>query len=305
MEELPLFSPRVSRFSVPPIPFDKYQGSGNDFIILDARLSPPMASWHEWAPRLCDRRSGIGADGLLLLDGGRDQPLRMRVINADGSEPEMCGNGLRCAVRHWGHLGHVTPGETTTVMTGDGARKAQITPQGDIRTWMGHPRFKRAEIPIAGPTDAEFDLEPLPVETGSLAFSGVSLGNPHIVAFVEELRSVPLERWGPALEHHPLFPARTNVEIAQIQTHHEVLMRVWERGAGLTAACGTGACAVAVTGIRQSQLKSPVTVHMPGGSVTVEWQLPEEVTLTGPAARVFSGHFSFDDFLAPSSVAHF
>lgn len=262
-------------------------------------MTPPTHTWREWAPILCDRHRGIGADGLLLLSREASKSLTMRVINADGSEPEMCGNGLRCAIRDWERQGQLRSGDRVTVRTGAGVRWAQLTAAGAVRLGMGHPRFQRADIPIAGPAEAEYRREPWVFGETVLEFSGVSLGNPHIVAFTQDLAAIPLEKWGPRLENDPLFPTRINIEIAQVNAPNEVSMRVWERGAGLTQACGTGACAVAITGIREGLLQSPVLVHMPGGSVTVDWEDTGEATLTGPAAHVYSGEFVFDQFPGP------
>jgi diaminopimelate epimerase len=212
----------------------------------------------------------------------------------------MCGNGLRCALRHWARQGVIEIGQAVAVSTGAGPRIGQVDASGAIHLWMGVPGFQRSQIPTTGPGGEEFRAQTLAIDTQEITVSALSMGNPHLVAFVDDIASIPLSAWGPALEHSPFFPERINVEFAQVQSPGEVSMRVWERGAGLTRACGTGACAVAVTGIREGSLQSPVTVHMPGGSVQVEWSEGSEVRLSGPAVHVFAGEFDIADFHPPS-----
>lgn len=260
--------------------FLKTQGAGNDFIVFDLRGEDPGVDWHGLAPRLCDRHFGIGADGLLLIvppSAPGTAHARMRVINADGSEPEMCGNGLRCFVRVLYDQGEV-PGHRLDVETGAGVLQAEVLdhPTGvQVRLDMGKPAYQ-------GKTSLT-----LPDRTLEVAL--VSMGNPHCVAFVDDLAALPFERLGPLVERHPRFPDRVNAEFVQVISPDRLRVKVWERGSGPTLACGTGACAVAVAAREQGLAGSEVTVELPGGELAVAWTEAGTLTLTGPAERVFEG----------------
>lgn len=268
--------------------FWKYEGTGNDFVVIDAEAAPAGVNWHALATRLCDRNRGVGADGLLLLGPGTTAPLRMQVINADGSEPEMCGNGLRCAVRWWASRGQLGPG-LAAIETHAGLIRAEMAGPEAVRVGMGRPRWLRREIPAAGDPSSEFQDQPLAVEGATLRFTAVSMGNPHAVCLVPAVGDVPLARWGPVMERHPAFPARTNVEFLEVVDRQHARMIVWERGAGATLACGTGACAALVVGARAGLLDREATIVLPGGPLQLAWDETDEVWMTGPARAVFSG----------------
>ncbi len=276
------------------LPFSKYQGLGNDFLILDGRpegdpdfdfgLTPAAVQ------RLCDRRFGVGGDGVILAlpprEGGE---LRMRIFNADGSEPEMCGNGIRCLARFLADGDGDPPGRRWQVETGAGRIVPQLMEDGSIQVDMGPPFLEPSQVPTTlatGPHGLpEGELE---VEGERLAVVAAGMGNPHVVIPVTDLAAVNLERLGPALESHPAFPARTNVHFVQVVGRDHLVMRVWERGAGPTLACGTGACATLVAIHRLGLCDAVARVDLPGGSLRIEWQGPgRPVLMTGPAEPVF------------------
>jgi diaminopimelate epimerase len=315
----------------PSLPFAKYQGAGNDFVLIDGRPGAAAAQgdsgWATLARALCDRHFGVGADGLLVAAApdSREAPgaaERMRMFNPDGSEAEMCGNGLRCFVRWLDDQGHVDGrGRRETarafgVQTGAGVLAVEIDAGGGISVDMGAPRLAPAEIPLAPAVAVDLPAVgpvlhlPLPVEwPGGVAAAArvpapldvacVSMGNPHAILFVDEARAVALETLGPLVEHHPVFPARTNFELCEIVARDRIRVRVWERGAGITLACGTGACAAAVAARLRGYVDERVTVELPGGALRVDWPSPagpggaldasHGVRLSGPAVHVYDG----------------
>jgi diaminopimelate epimerase len=270
------------------IPFAKYQGTGNDFLMIDGLESLPAVDWAAFARRWCDRHYGVGGDGVILVLRGATAPFAMRVINADGSEPEMCGNGLRCFVKYLADRGFAPVG-VFEVETGAGTLRPEVLPDGRVRVEMGAPILERARIPMAGPAAAQVVEEPLAVGAESFLVTAVSMGNPHAVIFVPDAEAVPLGEWGPALERHPSFPARTNVEFTEVLNRHEARMRVWERGAGPTLACGTGACATLVAGVLTGRLDREATIHLPGGPLAISWPEGGPIVMTGAAEAVFEG----------------
>jgi diaminopimelate epimerase len=255
--------------------FRKMHGLGNDFVIFDAREAPLEIDAAR-ARALADRRTGIGCDQLILLEPSEAADVRMRIWNADGGEVEACGNASRCvALLLGGDSAIETAGGTLRASAGDGG----------VSVAMGEPRFGWDEIPLAYP----MDTERMPVGWETLqAPAAVNVGNPHVVFFVEDADAVALERLGPQIEADPLFPERVNVNVAS-EEDGAIRLRVWERGAGLTQACGTGACATAVAAIRRRLVKSPVEVRLPGGSLTIEWAPSEEIVMRGAATSVFEG----------------
>ena len=264
------------------VPFAKMQGLGNDFVVLDALRDPPPDDPAALARLACDRRLGVGADGLLLLERGDAAPFRMRMWNPDGTESEMCGNGLRCAAALLRERGHAA-GEAE-IETGAGVLEAAFV--GDeVAVDMGVARLERGEIGMDGPPGEAF----VDAEIDGQRATAVSMGNPHLVLFVPDVDAVDLESRGRALERHALFPRRTNVHFAQVVAPDEARVRVWERGAGATLACGTGACAVAVAGVETGRLARRATIRLPGGPLTVKVAPDRRVTMTGPAAVVFEG----------------
>ena len=265
------------------IPFVKMQGLGNDFVVLDALRDAPPLDLAGFARLACDRRRGVGGDGLLLLEKGSDAPFRMRMWNPDGSESEMCGNGLRCAAALLRERGYADG--SVDIETGAGTLRAVFEGE-DVAVDMGIARLTRGEIGMVGPPDE------IPEGLGGVA---VSMGNPHLVLFVEDADAVDLAYEGGRLERHPAFPQRTNVHFVQILGPDEARVRVWERGAGATLACGTGACAVAVAGVQTGRLARRSTVRLPGGPLTIDVAEDLRVTMTGPAETVFEGVFGVRD----------
>jgi diaminopimelate epimerase len=255
--------------------FAKLEGLKNDFMVTH-ETGLDFAALRRLAPALCDRRSGIGADGILILDAPTipSADWRMQIINADGSEAEMCGNGIRCAVVYLSRLG-LSRKNALMIETLAGQRAVEL--RGDqVRVEMGRPILESVQPLIAG--DQTFSGQP------------VSMGNPHLVTYADRLTDDLVLTYGPRLSAHPLFPQHTNVEFVHVISDREIEMRVYERGCGETPACGTGACAAVAAGVSQSRHGTAVTVHLPGGDLLVEWAgLGSPVTMTGPARWVFSG----------------
>lgn len=271
--------------------FRKMQGLGNDFLVVDRRADgTPVAAAD--AIRLCRRRLGVGADGVLSLLPSTAAPLAMHVTNADGSEAEMCGNGLRCVVRYATEVGLLPP-SGGVVETGRGLLSCVVEADGQIRVDMGAPVLDPSLIPVHAHGD-RFVEHALEVGDGPLQITAVSMGNPHAVTFVEgDTDLFALARvHGPAIERHPLFPRRTNVEFARVRSAHAIDLVVWERGSGLTQACGTGACATVVAAVLtgRAPVGEDVIVHLPGGPLRVRIE-PDfsRVWMTGPAETVFDG----------------
>ncbi|MDN3522720.1 diaminopimelate epimerase [Halomonas ramblicola] len=267
--------------------FTKMHGLGNDFMVVD--LVTQRARLHDdQVRRLADRRFGVGFDQLLVVEPPRDPDMdfRYRIYNADGSEVENCGNGARCFARFVRDQ-RLTHKREIHVETAGGPLVLRVEDDGRIRVDMGAPRFSPADLPF----DAEEDrlLHPLEVAGERLEIAVVSLGNPHAVLRVDDVATFPVERLGPVIETHPRFPRRVNAGFMQVVSAHEIRLRVYERGSGETLACGTGACAAVACGIRQGVLESPVTVHLSGGNLTIEWPGEGALTMIGPAERVFDG----------------
>lgn len=258
--------------------FRKMHGLGNDFVILDSREAPVEMDAAR-ARALADRRTGIGCDQLILIEPSEVADLRMRIWNSDGGEVEACGNATRCVA--W------LEGGDTRIETAGGIVTGHSGPDG-VTVDMGVPSFGWEEIPLA----YAMDSDEMPVGWEELsAPMAVRVGNPHVVFFVDDCQGVDLARLGPLIEHDPLFPERINVNVASLEGP-AIRLRVWERGAGLTQACGTGACATAVAAIRRRLLPSPVEVRLPGGTLRIEWAPGQSVRMTGPAVLVFTGELS-------------
>ena len=266
------------------VPFIKMHGLGNDFIVLDARVDAVPAMSARVAAALADRRTGIGCDQLILLEKSESADFRMRIFNADGGEVGACGNASRAVT--------LLHGRRARIETAGGLLDA--APSGDgAEVDMGAPRFDWDAIPLAYAMDtAAMPVAWEPLETPM----AVNVGNPHAVFFVPDCDAIALETLGPVIEHDPLFPERVNVNVASLAGADHLRLRVWERGAGLTRACGTGACATAVAAIRKGLVQSPVTVSLPGGDLVIAWQAGGTIRMTGPAAESFRGAFEWDDF---------
>jgi len=272
--------------------FVKMHGAGNDFVIIDgekeviAEQSLPSLSRH-----ICDRQLGIGGDGIILVLPSRVANFKMRMFNPDGSEAEMCGNGIRCFAKYV-HDREMHKDVVMTVETLGGIKTLKLNAAGGrvrtVRVDMGEPKLLRSEIPMKGKNERVI-AEPLKVQGKKYEITCVSMGNPHCVTFVDRVDEYPVAKIGPEFENHPNFPARTNVEFVEVMNQQEIKMRVWERGAGETLACGTGACASAVASILNDKVARKVTVHLRGGDLFIEWMGDNKVFMTGPAEEVFEG----------------
>ncbi|ABA22697.1 diaminopimelate epimerase [Trichormus variabilis ATCC 29413] len=275
------------------IEFTKYHGLGNDFILIDNRASKTPAITPEKAVEMCDRHFGIGADGVIFaLPGENGTDYTMRIFNSDGSEPEMCGNGIRCLAAFLADLEGLSRNKDTyRIHTLAGVITPQLTPDGQIKVDMGLPRLLAGEIPTnIAAADQKVINQPLEVEGKTWEVTCVSMGNPHCITFVEDVAAIPLETIGPKFEHHPAFPQRTNTEFIQVVSRDYLKMRVWERGAGITLACGTGACASLVAAVLTGRSDRLATVELPGGPLEIEWsEVDQRIYMTGPADRVFTG----------------
>ena len=288
--------------------FSKLQGTGNDFILVDARAGLTGTNLERLARAICDRHFGVGADGLMLVENSTITDLKMRLFNSDGSEAEVSGNGLRCFAKFAIENGLV--GRTSSAAQGNeslgietlaGIRQVKAyllgnrVDRADVN--MGLPRFKPEEIPVR--VNVDVPIAPAPILNCPLPLNGreltvclLSVGNPHAVAFVSTaVADFPLSEIGPKVENHPLFPQRTNFEVARVLSRNEIEARVWERGVGETMACGSGACAIAVaarllgfTGVR-------VDIMLDGGSLTVSWDGAGDILLSGPVEEVFTGEW--------------
>lgn len=274
-------------------PFYKYQGLGNDFILVNAADLPASPARTLLAQELCDRHFGIGADGLLIVHPSPNADARMQIINADGSEPEMCGNGLRCFVAY---LHQIQDHEKNhyQIATGAGLLDVYYLPEsGRIRVNMGTPRLEAASLPALGFSQTPVLKERLDVEGRNFEVTLVSMGNPHcIIAVDENWSSADTRFWGPRIEQHARFPQRINVEFTRFENPQRAKISVWERGAGETLACGTGACATLVAGVLLGHLNREAELHLPGGPLQIRWdETSNQLWMEGPAHRVFSGRY--------------
>ena len=271
--------------------FTKLQATGNDFILIDA--TGLQRDWPKLARAMCHRRFGIGSDGLILLLKSSSADFRMRMFNPDGSEAEVCGNGLRCFARYVISSGLADADREVTIETTAGVKRIKPLGSGSrFQVDMGGPQFRPEDIPLAAKVEA-IPVVDYRVDAGGreLLLTFVSMGNPHGVYFVEDVDKFPLTELGPLVENHRLFPRRLNFEIAHVVSRREVTVRVWERGAGETLSCGTGACAVAVAAQLHHYVDNKVDVVLPGGRLSVEWDGKGAVYLSGPAEMVFTGHW--------------
>ncbi|TAF17740.1 MAG: diaminopimelate epimerase, partial [Nostocales cyanobacterium] len=249
------------------IEFTKYHGLGNDFILIDNRSSLTPVITPEKAIKMCDRHFGIGADGVIFaLPGQKGTDYSMRIFNSDGSEPEMCGNGIRCLAVFLTELEGINrTKDFYTIHTLAGTITPQLTDDGQVKVDMGQPRLLAQEIPTTlAPTDSKVINIPLEVADNTWNITCVSMGNPHCITFVDDVAAIPLESIGPKFEHHSVFPQRTNTEFIQIVNRNYLKMRVWERGAGITLACGTGACASLVAGVLNDKCDRTAIIELPG-----------------------------------------
>jgi diaminopimelate epimerase len=275
--------------------FTKMHGAGNDYVYvncLEEQIQDPVSL----AQQISHRHFGIGSDGLILILPSDCADLRMRMFNADGSESEMCGNGIRCVAKYAYDHG-LTQKTDLHIETGNGVLGLHLFVGSAgrverVRVAMGRPGVTRAAIPMTGPANQQALNVPLDLAGQSLELTCVSMGNPHAVIYVDDVESFPVAQVGPLIERHPWFPKRTNVEFVQILSPAEVVQRTWERGAGETLACGTGASAVTVAGVLTGRTERSITNHLRGGDLLMEWRDDGEVLMTGPAVEVFSGVYA-------------
>ena len=271
--------------------FTKMQGLGNDFVVVDATREP-FALTRTQIRALADRHFGVGCDQVLVVENAREpgNDFRYRIFNADGDEVEACGNGARCFVVFVRDRG-LTAKREIRVETAAGIIVPRLADDGEVTVDMGEPRFDPRAIPFAGGTGAA--AEPLDVDGAVVSVSAISMGNPHAVQVVADVDAAPVTTQGPRIEHHPRFPKRVNAGYMQVVDRATIRLRVWERGAGETLACGTGACAAVVAGIRRGLLASPVRVQVRGGALTIAWDGEgRPVRMKGAAATVFEGRWT-------------
>jgi diaminopimelate epimerase len=285
--------------------FVKMQGLGNDFVMVDCLETalPPEEKLAALSEAVCDRHFGVGGDGLIFILPDEQANYRMRMFNPDGSESEMCGNGIRCFGKYLFDIG-AAKGEIS-VATSKGLQHIELQdaqPGANplkVRVDMGMPRLQRSQIPMApkanasnGNADSQVVNEPLEVGGETFYVTAVSMGNPHVVIFVDDVESVPLKEIGLQIEHHEAFPERTNVHFVQVLGPQKLWVRHWERGAGDTLACGTGACASVVAAALNNKIQGATrraVAHLPGGDLEIEWASNNHVYMTGPATTVFEG----------------
>ena len=275
--------------------FTKMQGAGNDYVYVDCfqeRVEDPAAV----AVKVSNRNFGIGSDGLILIMPSDKADVKMRMFNSDGSESEMCGNGIRCVAKYAFDHGIVATKEISAE-TGAGILTLQLVTGADgkvekVRVNMGPPRLTRSEIPMQGDPQEKVIDQPLNILHSTFNITCASMGNPHCVIFVEDVESFQVEKYGPLIENHELFPRRTNVEFVQIISRSEVRQRTWERGAGETLACGTGSSAVTAACVLNGLTEKKILNHLSGGDLEMEWGDDGNIYMTGPAVEVFSGEIA-------------
>lgn len=291
---------RVTHVPTTELKFWKYQGIGNDFILVDNRKSHQPLVTSEQAVQLCDRHFGVGADGVIFaLPPEGEADFSMRIFNGDGSEPEMCGNGIRCLAKFYSEL----TGEESKkykVHTLAGLMLPELLPDGQVRVDMGEPILEGKLVPvILDPTRQEMVVaQSLDVAESQWTVTAVSMGNPHAVIYTRDgemvkIDDIDLPLLGPQFENHSAFPARINTEFVEVLSRNHVRMCVWERGAGRTLACGTGACALVVAGVLEGRIDRKCLVDLPGGPLDIYWSSEDNhVYMTGPAEVSFSGTIS-------------
>jgi len=274
--------------------FAKMHGAGNDYVYVNG-FEEPVTDPQALAIAVSSRQFGIGSDGLILILPSQVADVRMRMFNADGSEAEMCGNGIRCVAKYAYDHGLVRD-KSIRVETAAGIKPLQLFINDDnrvdrVRVNMGTPVLKRQDIPMTGAADPQVVAENLTVLDRTFEITCISMGNPHCVIFVDDVEQFPVEQYGPVIENHPLFPRRINVEFVEVISPGEVRQRTWERGAGETLACGTGAAAVTVAGVLTGRTDRRQLNHLRGGDLEMEWAEDGCIYMTGPAVQVFEGDY--------------
>jgi len=279
------------------INFSKMHGLGNDFIMIND-LDENLNNYSKLAKKLCDRHFGIGADGIILIQNSQqnEADFKMRIFNSDGSEAEMCGNGIRCFA-HYLYLNDLTDKKKLKIETLAGLIKPEIidfgTHESTVKVNMGKPSYTLESLNINQELiDDEIDnlwYYPIIIEGKEYLLNGASMGNPHVVIYVDNLDNIDLKKLGPIIEENPLFKKGTNVEFVKIENENELDVKVWERGAGITLACGTGACATAAVSIDQERVNNNIQINLPGGPLQISKNENNEMIMTGPSTLVFKG----------------
>ncbi len=275
--------------------FAKMHGLGNDFIIVEASSFQAASSYQAYAQCLCDRHFGVGADGLIVTGLDNEQDIFMRIYNSDGSEAEMCGSGIRCVALYARRYGLVDK-DRFSVKTLAGSRYPEIY-EDDGHNWvrvdMGEPELERQKIPVIG--RGSNVAIPLTVAGQNFVFTAVAMGNPHCIIYVDDINSLPLSEWGPQIETHEIFPDKINVEFVKVINEGELEAVVWERGAGITLSCGTGACAILVASVLNGKSGRKAVIRLPGGELLIEWNEEDNhVYMSGPAVEVFRGSMELE-----------
>ena len=277
--------------------FTKMHGIGNDFVVVNA-LAGTFDQDHlpELSRRVNQRKFGVGADGLILVLPSKVADFRMRMFNPDGSEAEMCGNGIRCFAKYV-YDRKLIPDTQVKVETLAGVKLLKLQVRSGrvkfVRVDMGVPRLLRSEIPMRGDDNGRVVNEGLKVDGRRFEITAVNMGNPHVIVFEDNVGASPVVKFGPQIETHRSFPERTNAHFVQVCNPGEIIVRTWERGAGETLACGTGACASVVACVLNDRTARNVLVHLPGGDLRVEWMGDQRVVMTGAAEEVFEGDFPY------------
>lgn len=271
------------------IPFTKMHGLGNDFVVINA-LNESYSELSTQARKICDRRFGIGCDQLLVIRPSESADFKMQIYNSDGSEVEMCGNGIRCVAQYLVNHG-LTSKHELAIETLAGIIRPRLV-EGQVEVDMGEPILEGSKIPVK--LEGKIIKQPLQIEGENFEITCVSMGNPHCVIFKDNVDQFPLEKYGPQLERHSLFPNRINVEFIEVQSPSQLKMRVWERGAGETLACGTGACASLVAAVLNGHTDREATLQLKGGNLNIRWsEKNNHVYMTGPGEEVFNGVIEF------------
>jgi len=272
------------------ITFTKMHGLGNDYLFIEA-LDSEIDNPPELSRQMSHRHLGVGADGIILIMPGKDRPFRMRIFNADGSEAETCGNGIRCFAKYVYERG-MTRDHEFVIETGGGPNRVQLRVEGGkvaaVRSNMGAPVFERSKIPMLGPAGNVLE-EDLELDCGTVKITCSNIGNPHAAIFVQDATKAPLAEVGPKVENHPKFPQRTNVEFVTVLDRANIVMRIWERGSGITMASGSGSCGAALASMITGRTDRKVNVHLVYGALAIEWADDGYVYQEGPATEVFTG----------------
>lgn len=281
--------------------FVKMHGLGNDFIITREKFAGNVKNLNNFAQKICDRHLGIGADGLVLLCPSNKADIKMKIFNSDGTQAEMCGNGMRCIAKY-AYEKEIVSKKIFKIETTSGTLHQAIylgekgTKKNEIEIEIGKPLLLPDQIPVDLVKSGPILKEPLNVNGKTFHISCISVGNPHCVIFEKNLKNIPLAEIGPLIENHPIFPQKTNVEFAKIIDSKNISMIVWERGSGRTLACGSGACAVTIAGVLNDLCERSVMVHLEGGILKVNWREDDIICLRGPCEEVFEGEVNIENF---------